>query len=262
MTIPKNMWQSGVMSAIVCAALSSASLHAAEPAVSEVNGKVSMQGGDVMGSGASTLDAVLALPLGHSFGLQLDGSSGSLLNQSYSGVGGHVFWRDPSVGLLGLTGTNQKIGNTLFIRNGVEGEAYLNQFSIGVRGGYQGGDMLKGDYFGIGGRWYINDNLVVNLGYDHAPGDTTTNGVGIEWQPTSWGTRQLALFARATETVDSGHAGAVGIRYYFGGEKSLIQRHRTSDPESLVMPMGDVIPTPSIQVNTPAPVHVRFVNPA
>ena len=227
MTIPKNMWQSGVMSAIVCAALSSASLHAAEPAVSEVNGKVSMQGGDVMG---------------------------------YSGVGGHVFWRDPSVGLLGLTGTNQKIGNTLFIRNGVEGEAYLNQFSIGMRGGYQGGDTLKGDYFGIGGRWYINDNLVVNLGYDHAPGDTTTNGVGIEWQPTSWGTRQLALFARATETVDSGHAGAVGIRYYFGGEKSLIQRHRTSDPESLVMPMGDVIPTPSIQVNTPAPVHVRFVN--
>jgi hypothetical protein len=216
------------------------------PAVSGVNGKVSIQGGQMKGKGASSADAVLSLPVGHSFGVQIDGSIGDFLGSSYSGVGGHFFWRDPSRGLVGLVGANQRLGGTDSQRYGAEGEAYLNNFTLGVRLGQQEGDIPHGNYSGVGARWYANENFVVNAGFDHSPGGTDTTGIGMEWQPTTWGVPGLSVFARASRSTGAfgANAATIGVRYYLDESRSLIQRHRTQDPESVVMPLGDFSPTP------------------
>ena len=204
------------------------------------------------GKGASSFDGVFSAPLGQSFGLQLEGSTGRLIGNNYSGLGGHLFWREPSRGLVGLVGSFQKLGGTSGNRNGAEGEAYLERFTVVVRGGQQSGDIQHGGYIGLGGRYYISDNVAFNLGYDRSPGSINTNGIGMEWQPTNWGIPGLSLFARGSGSTGGNHALAVGVRFYVGGNKTLIQRHRNDDPESVVMPLGDVIPTPNIRVPVPA----------
>lgn len=243
---------SKMAAAFVVAGLASSLAMAEGPAVSGINGKISAQGGDMNGKSASSGDAVIAVPLGQSFGFQLDGSTGRFLNSDYGGYGGHLFWRDPSRGLVGLVASTQKLGNLETNRNGVEGEAYINNFSLSMRGGRQSGDAGQGGYIGAGGRWYISDNLVLNLGYGHMSDGIDITGLGMEWQPTNWGTRGLSLFVRGNESTGGNHAATIGVRFYFDENKSLIQRHRTADPESIVMPLGDVIPTPTIRVPAPA----------
>ena len=224
--------------------------QAAEPAVSALNGKVSVQGGDVNGTNARSIDGVLSAPLGQSFGAQLDLSSGHFLNDSYRGYGGHLFWRDPSVGLVGVTSAHQRLGNVSTRRNGLEGEAYVGRFTLGMRAGQQTSESKTGGFVGAGMRWYPSDNLAVNLGMDDAPGLRTV-GAGLEWQPTSFGLPGLSVFLRGNAANNDNHSATVGVRYYFGAPKSLMQRHRTDDPESIVQPGGDVIPTP-VPVSAPA----------
>src|ERR1700676_5079075 len=85
-----------------------------DPAASGVNFKVDGFGGwqDAAGRirerNRSGLrgggDASLTTPLGQRFGLQVDGTAGSWAGQDFWGADGHAFWRDPSVGMLGLIG--------------------------------------------------------------------------------------------------------------------------------------------------------------
>jgi hypothetical protein len=49
-----------------------------------------------------------AVPLGCGYGLQADGLAGSFGDNSIYAVGGHLFWRNPSSGLLGLYGSYQR----------------------------------------------------------------------------------------------------------------------------------------------------------
>jgi hypothetical protein len=236
------------------------------PAVSAPSGKLSLQGGSLNSKGASSADGVLSLPVGQLFGLQLDASSGRFLEHSYSGLAGHFFWRDPSRGLAGLTSSHQKLGSQGNTRSGVEGEVYLNNYTVILRGGAQSGDGAHGSYQGVGLRWYLTDNLSLNMGFDHSPGIVNTSGVGVEWQPANWTMPGLALFARGThsvanQSIGNSHAVGVGVRYYFGTPKSLLLRHRRDDPDSIVMPLGDVIPTPSIVPAAPAVVVVAPPEP-
>jgi hypothetical protein len=50
----------------------------------------------------------VAVPLGCGYGLQADGLAGSFGDNSIYAVGGHLFWRNPSSGLLGLYGSYQR----------------------------------------------------------------------------------------------------------------------------------------------------------
>jgi len=236
------------------------------PAVSALSGKVSVQGGDMNGKNASSADGVLTIPIGQLFGLQIDGSSGRFIDESYKGLGGHFFWRDPSVGLVGATSSHQVLGGQGNTRSGAEGEAYFSNYTVIARAGGQTGDGSHGAYEGLGGRWYVTDNLSLNAGFDHSPGVVNTVGIGVEWQPMSWGLPPgLTLFARGTHSdasasIGNSHAVSVGVRYYFGAPKSLILHHRTDDPDSIVMPLGDVIPTPTIApAPAPAPAPVVHV---
>jgi len=102
------------------------------PAVSGLNGKISLEGGALDEAGFAALKGSVSLPIGQQFGVQLDGSVGILDEEFVGGVGGHLFWRDPSFALLGIYGSYTAIEafDGEIARLGVEGEYYWNQFTL------------------------------------------------------------------------------------------------------------------------------------
>jgi hypothetical protein len=74
------------------------------PAVDGINAKIDGYGGGANGSnGFYGTSGSLSVPLGQQWGLQLDGDVGSDRGIGYYSGAGHLFWRDPSIGLLGAT---------------------------------------------------------------------------------------------------------------------------------------------------------------
>lgn len=228
--------------------------HAVDPAVSSLNGKVAVEGGDYDGTGGSVLHGSFSAPLGHSYGVQVDGSVGDYLDASYKGTGVHMFWRDPNRGLLGLIGSYQKLGSIDQTRIGAEAEAYLGNITLRFRAGHQDGDVRNGGFAGIQGRWYVNENVAINLGYEHSP-KQNEGKLGAEWQPNVSSLPGLSLFAEAETASNNYDRAVVGLRYYFGGKKTLIQRHRKDDPDTL-LPDGNTGMVKSLRdsrVVTPPP---------
>jgi hypothetical protein len=74
------------------------------PAVSEFNGKLSYEGGNMDSSTGDNLEGSFTVPVGHSFGAQADALFSRIGNHGFYGGGGHLFWRDPDVGLFGISG--------------------------------------------------------------------------------------------------------------------------------------------------------------
>lgn len=222
---------------------------AAEPAVSELNGKLGASGGSLDGKGSGIGFGSVTAPLGHSFGLQLDAGAGSIDSNAYWGTGAHLFWRDPSVGLLGLTysyhrwhdfdfgylnPTNTPVVADAFMhRAGLEGEWYFSRFTLSGRGGYQDG-TLNGDGYGqLKLKYYATDDLAVHTTADHFGGQNLIRG-GVEYRPNLEVLSGLSLFAEGGYGSQDYAMGQAGIRLYFGKPTTLIGRDRRSDPEWLV----------------------------
>jgi len=113
------------------------------PAVSSVNFKVDLSGGEMQNSAALAGDASVTVPVTHSFGVQLDArTSFTGSGDVYAGGAGQWFWRDPSKGLLGVYGSyalDETFNTTLaggaarmftVGRVGVEGDYYLGRVSL------------------------------------------------------------------------------------------------------------------------------------
>ena len=203
------------------------------PAVSQLNGKVAAFGGSQDG-GLFGVTGSLTAPLGHAFGAQIDGMVGSGRSAAFYGVGGHLFWRDPAKGLLGLYGSyvswdlhdggtnGANVGKV-----GVEGEAYLGRFTLEGLAAYQFATKT-----GFAGKavvaYYPIDNLRFDGGVRYLEGPGAIGVVDAEWQPrigSNW-----SLFASGS-FGDNYTQALGGLRYYFGDSgKSLIQRHRQDDP--------------------------------
>jgi hypothetical protein len=76
-----------------------------EPAVDDLNGKVGGFGGAFNDKTLYGGQGSFVLPLACQYGLQVDGSGGSFNNNTIYSVGGHLFWRNPNLGLVGLYGS-------------------------------------------------------------------------------------------------------------------------------------------------------------
>jgi hypothetical protein len=210
--------------------LASASF-AGGPAVSGVNGKFSIIGGELDNKGTQFGSASIALPLGDSFGFQGDGGYGKISSTEVWGTGGHLFWRNPEKALFGINGSYTETDNIDMNRIGVEGEYYLSDYTISALGGYQSGDVEDAGYGGIDLRYYATDNISVELG-GRVVRDYTAGHISLEYQPGIKLLSGLSFFADlATGEEGYDHAMA-GFNYYFGDEKSLKDRHRTDDPRN------------------------------
>ena len=77
--------------------------------------------------------------------------------------------------------------------------------------------------------------------------DAVNRNIGhitAEWQVPSRSLPGLALFLDAAKGNKDFDMAIVGVRYYFGGNKSLIQRHRQDDPDNL---LGDSLTSGQMQ---------------
>jgi hypothetical protein len=203
----------------------------ASGAVSGLNGKVSGLYGGVDGEDTTAAEASISIPLGNQFGFQADGLIGEIDPENVYGIGGHLFWRNSQLALLGITGTWAEYNDVGINRVGIEGEYYLNQFTFAAALGRQGGDINNAAYGGIEARYYPVANLLLSAAWNRAD-NQDLYGLGAEWQtPISW----LSVFAQlASGNNDYDHAFG-GLRFYIGEMKTLVRRHREDDPPSMLL---------------------------
>lgn len=213
------------------------------PAVSAFNGKIAGFGGwldDETGdTGIGGLMGSFSVPLGHRFGFEADGMVATAHSDFVGEVGAHLFWRDPSKGLLGLYGeyVTRDDPDWETWRLGVEGHAYLGNISLEALVGYEETDLPPGfsddeNVFAyLDAAYYLNDNFRIAAGYRHLDG-IHIGAAGLEYQfsESFWG-MGTSVFAEGRIGEDDYAAVWGGLRLYLGQEnKSLIRRHREDDP--------------------------------
>ena len=199
-----------------------------DPAVSNLNISGLVMGG-VDDADSRVLAGVKAtFPLGHSFGMQIDGG---IANADYFGVGGHLFWRDPAFGLLGAVGSVESQDGRDLIRVGAEAELYLGQFTIAGLVGYEDGPRDQGVYGEILGTFYPVETLALRAGGEITP-ELLLGRLAFEWQPMADELEALSIFATAEYTDVQTGTLLGGIRFHLGEDGvSLMRRERHEDPQ-------------------------------
>ncbi len=118
------------------------------PAVDGFNAKIDGFGGSASSNGIYGGRGSVSAPLGYSFGVQLDGAAGQIANRGFGTGAGHLFWRDPSRGLIGVFGShttwNSPVGNVRVNQVGAEGEAYFGMWSVQGVAGIEFGNSVAG----------------------------------------------------------------------------------------------------------------------
>ena len=213
------------------------------PAVSEINGQVDYAGGNMNSAEGHNFSGSLSLPIAHQFGFQGDALYSHISDLNFYGGAGHLFWRNPNTGLLGLTGGylyRDGADSVDTFQAGVEGELYWRQFTFGFFGGigsinYQYSapfiDTNPTRFIGrVSADYYPVENLRVGASFTSAFKDNLLKGE-IEWQTPING---LALTGEAAIGNNGYDHWLLGVRYYFGGNKSLRDRQRQDDPRGLM----------------------------
>lgn len=211
------------------------------PAVSGLNGKVALFGGEFGEEGFGALSAAFAVPFGLRYGFQGDAILGVRDGDFVGGGGGHLFWRDPTIGLLGLYGgyTHREDIDGSVSRIGVEGEYYWGQWTAKAIVGAEFVDAGAGfvepddDFFAFSDiSYYLNDNLELSVGHRYTA-DHHSLALGVEYQlEQQVFASGVSLFAEGRLGEDSHRAVWAGVRFYLGDNKSLIRRHREDDPDT------------------------------
>jgi hypothetical protein len=227
------------------------------PAVDGINAKI-----DGYGGGANHVNGFyggngsLSFPIAQQWGAQIDGGVGSFDGSGWSRGAGHLFWRDPSIGLVGAYGSYfhwNGIGALTIPRIGVnvgrfaaEGEYYWSRWTFHGLAGYEtvhlnvpnvanlpGLLSIPNRFFdSVSASYYVTDNFKLSIGHLYIYG---RNGLtlGGEYGFALGGGRMASLFADALLAESGNNAVLAGLRIYFGQrDKSLIRRHREDDPTS------------------------------
>lgn len=201
---------------------------ASNAAVSAPNAKFGAFGGSIDSVTGAGLFGAYTVPLDRQWGAQIDGLAGSGGGDPFWGAAGHLFWRDPSQGLLGVygswvswSGAGANVGKI-----GVEGEWYNGPWSVE-------GNIVEqsGTFSGLAGEatvaFYAQPNFRLEGGYRFLQGIGNIGSVGGEWQANNSG---MSLFANGN-FGESGYSTIVGgLKFYTGAPKTLIDRNRKDDP--------------------------------
>jgi hypothetical protein len=205
-----------------------------EPAVARHNFDVLFAGVFLDGGGFYSNDNIAAVgikgavPLGQRLGLQVDAAIGT---QSYWGIGGHLFWRDPSVGLVGGIASHESLNGNTLDRFGGEAEIYLRNITLRGEVGWQGGDALHSPFAGLDLTFYMHPNFSLKGGANMLAGGDLRAHVGAEWQPQFGHMAGLSVFADGEFGSNSYTKVLAGLSLHFGSPGvSLIDRDRKYDP--------------------------------
>lgn len=216
-------------------------LLTALPAQAQWSGTLAPRGGmqdsDATGSGgAGWLDGSLSFGLAPGYTAKLETAGGSFDSLTTLGGRGQVWWRDPSLALLGALAEYSDRDGLSQTRTGVKGEFYLGPFTLRGQGGYVFGDSK--------GSLQVEDSSygVLSAGFYGLPGLGVNGGAAMQ-NGRSVGflggeARIPGLPEFMTATLD-GAAGPngyrqllVGLRFYFGAGagQSLQDRHVGDTP--------------------------------
>jgi hypothetical protein len=246
-----------------------------KPAVDGVNGKFDVLGGagqsialsvsSISGlspyvsnpsanwNGIGGAIGTITVPIAHQFGAQIDLGSGAFGDRANGSAAGHVFWRDPEQGLVGVYGSGiystRGDGRTMWNTAG-EFEKYIGSWTGKALLGVQGFGFNT-TYSSISGApltftqpdrffdkvsfsYYPNSDLALTLGHIYSKNTNGINGE-IEYIAPQFRGGEIAPSAYLTATYGWNNSSVVmaGIRIYFGNhDKSLIERHRQDDPSN------------------------------
>jgi hypothetical protein len=235
-------------------------------AVDGVNGKVEGLGGTLAHKSLYGSRGALSIPLAGHYGLQIDGALGSLQKRGFGTIGGHLFWRDPARGLLGVyaghTRWNQ-FGGVHVTQVAGEGEYYWQRFTLrgvaGIEFGntatnttvatilpsgptpgltatfIEGYDVKTRFFDHVDLTYYWTDNWDTYIGHRYLGGKHAL-AVGSEAAlPIGVGSgRMVTAFVEGR--IGEGDFQGVwgGLKAYFGQQdKTLIRRHREDDPKKV-----------------------------
>jgi hypothetical protein len=209
-------------------------------AVSSLNGKLGFNYGDYDSDDGRAVNGSIALPVTTHFGAQLDGLYSHVADQDFYGAGGHFFWRDSDKAMIGLGAASVYSKNVYTYEAGLEAEYYFKWFTPGFYTGYSGikyrnsSAFIDTDrvepfgtvYLGI----YPLPDLVIRPSFTRKLGNNLV-GVEAEYEMPRI---NLSVTAESTWGEHDFRQTQFGLRYYFGGKKSLKRRHREDDPVNLV----------------------------
>jgi hypothetical protein len=244
MKINKNLFGALIVLCVIsCSGIAfSASVgDTSKRAVSEPNATIDLSGGSKDGNGDAEIGGVVTIPLNDKLGLQIDSVYGKSGGVDSAGVAGHYFYRDPEQFLVGATAALYSIDSNEITRYGVEGEYYLDNFTIAPSIGMQSGNGIEGStgFYGLDLSYYPTDNLKFTLtGQGYA--DTQGASGEVEWQPSD--KSPLTTYMTVGDSENSNSFALLGVRYNFGGEcQSLKYRNRHSDPENIAKKVNDML---------------------
>jgi hypothetical protein len=222
------------------------------PAVSAINTKVEGAGVWANGRAGGFGAGALTFPLGQEFGGALDVLSGGLDSSGYFGGAGHLFWRNPSIASFGAYGGVSYLDhpidpngafNNVFAKAGLAGELYLGRFSIETIGGWETGGERSGWFYDYGRAgqqnrpfdqvnlaYYPTDNWRLSVGQRYSQG-ANSYSVKTEVLLPFDQFKGVSVFVEGRIGEHNYHAVMAGLRFYFGPDKPLIQRHREDDPQ-------------------------------
>jgi|GEM_PF-1815848 len=211
-----------------------------QPAVSSLNGKISYTGGDMNSSEGHNLEGSFSLPVSLRYGVQVDGLYSRVGGLDFYGAACHLFWRNPTVGLIGVAGGYLHRTGVDTFQVGSEGEFYLGSFTFGafVGVGNIAYDLwvpfIDTDVTKLIGQltinWYPLNDLRLGGIYNRTF-DNDLFKANVEYQI---GVPGLAITAEIAIGDHNYEHWLVGVRYYFGAKKALRLRHREDDPQSLM----------------------------
>jgi hypothetical protein len=217
---------------------------AREPAVAPTNLKITGAGTSTDGEGGWFFGGALTAPIGERWGIQVEGGAAGNDFDTVTGVGGHIFTRDPSSYLLGIFAAyaSEDVLDLDATRIGAEAEIYLNQLTIMAKAGYQFSNAaaLEGGFGDIELRWYVSDDFALSGGA--AIDENTTIGrIGAEWRPGFAALPGLAFRVDGAFGDNDYESYLGGITYYFGADASLKDRHRKQDPDSALFGLFNAV---------------------
>jgi hypothetical protein len=217
------------------------------PAVDGINYKADVFGGALASEGIGGVGGSVSVPLGFRYGFQLDGTAASYDGRFLGSVGGHLFWRDPMVGLLGVFASHthwSRFGGLHVNHVALEFEHYSGPWTIqgivGAEGGNSRSQTVGGTVFTydvksrffdkINLNYYVNQDTMLTVGHRYVGGKHAL-ALGAEWaRPIA--PNALGSFFIEGRLGENKHTGTwAGLRIYKGNsDKSLMRRHREDDP--------------------------------
>lgn len=210
-----------------------------QAAVDGVNFKFSVLGGafqrnDIGTAGNYMFVGSVSAPLfSNSFGIQIDGGIGLYDDDFTSAAGGlHLFWRDPSRGLIGIYGDWAYVGPEHAGRVGGEFAVYNDRWSLDVFAGIQFGQHVFTEFVDeVDLSYYFTDNTKGSIGHRLTSRGHVGN-ISFEHLVTEGDLAGFSVFGELEAGEDNYVAGWGGVRYSFGtgSWNTLIERDRQGDP--------------------------------